>query len=77
MEIFERMFYSKTDVQLPDGMPKYQVLFNDNPITPYCFGNAVIDEDSKGNRRPVKLVRHMKIDGTVVTLMGIGMWYQN
>ena len=77
MEIFERMFYSKTDVQLPDGMPKYQVLFNDNPITPYCFGNAVIDEDSKGNRRPVKLTRHLKIDGTVVTLMGIGMWYQN
>jgi hypothetical protein len=77
MEIFERMFYSKTDVQLPDGMPKYQVLFNDNPITPYCFGNAVIDEDSKGNRRPVKLTRHLKIDGTVVTLMGIGMWYTN
>ena len=77
MEIFERMFYSKTDVPLPEGMPKYQVLFNDNPITPYCFGNAVIDEDSKGNRRPVKLLRHMKIDGTVVTLMGIGMWYQN
>lgn len=77
MEIFERMFYSRTDVQLPDGMPKYQVLFNDNPITPYCFGNAVIDEDSKGNRRPVKLTRHLKIDGTVVTLMGIGMWYQN
>ena len=48
MEIFERMFYSKTDVPLPEG-----------------------------NRRPVKLLRHMKIDGTVVTLMGIGMWYQN
>ena len=77
MEVFERMFYSKTDVSLPDGMPKYQVLFNANPITPYCFGNAVIDEDNKGNRRPVKLVRHMKIDGTVVTLMGIGMWYSN
>lgn len=77
MEIFEKMFYSKTDVQLPDGTPKYQVLFNDNPITPYCFGNAVIDEDSKGNRRPVKMVRHMKIDGTVVTLMGIGEWYGN
>ena len=77
MEIFERMFYSKTDVTLPDGMPKYQVLFNANPITPYCFGNAVIDEDSKGNRRPVKLTRHLKIDGTVVTLMGIGMWYNN
>lgn len=77
MEVFERMFHSKTDVSLPDGMPKYQVLFNANPITPYCFGNAVIDEDNKGNRRPVKLVRHMKIDGTVVTLMGIGMWYSN
>jgi phage terminase large subunit-like protein len=77
MEIFEKMFYSRTDVELPEGMPKYQVLFNANPITPYCFGNAVIDEDSKGNRRPVKTTRHLKIDGTVVTLMGIGEWYSN
>lgn len=46
------------------------VVFCDNPIIPYCFGNCYLDEDRRtGNRKPLKRKRNLKIDGVIVTLM--------
>lgn len=45
------------------------VTFNNNPITPYCFGNAVIDEDKMENRKPIKRTQNGKIDGCVTSVM--------
>ena len=50
--------------------------FSDNPIIPYCFGNAYVDEDRRtGNRKPLKRKKNLKIDGVIVTLMDI--WLMN
>jgi phage terminase large subunit-like protein len=45
--------------------------FNDNPITWYCFGNAVMDEDRLENRKPIKRSQYEKIDGVITKLMTI------
>lgn len=43
--------------------------FSDNPITPWCFSNCVIDEDRIGNRKPIKAQHTLKIDGAITCLM--------
>lgn len=43
--------------------------FDGNPITEWCFGNCVIDEDKIGNRKPIKMRQDAKIDGAVCCLM--------
>ncbi len=48
--------------------------FSPNPITAWCFGNCVIDEDRLGNRKPVKSVRSAKVDGAVTVLMDVWMF---
>lgn len=45
------------------------ITFDPNPITPYCFGNALIDEDRLCNRKPIKKTRNAKIDSTITNLM--------
>lgn len=51
------------------------VVFSDNPIIPYCFGNAYLDEDPRtGNRKPLKRKKNLKIDGVIVTLMDIWLF---
>lgn len=53
-----------------------QITFDDNPITPYCFGNAVIDEDNMRNKKPMKgNGRSGKIDGVITNLMDL--WLVN
>ncbi len=46
-----------------------KITFDPNPITPYCFGNAVLDEDRLQNRKPVKRLANLKIDSTITNLM--------
>ena len=49
--------------------------FCDNPIIPYCFGNAYLDEDKRtGNRKPLKRKKNLKIDGVIVTLMDLWLF---
>lgn len=43
--------------------------FSPNPITPYCFSNAVLDEDRNMNKKPVKKTHNAKIDSTITNLM--------
>ena len=51
------------------AMSQDGITFDPNPITAYCFGNAVIDEDRLENRKPVKSVASGKIDGAITCLM--------
>lgn len=50
-----------------------QMTFDPNPITAYCFGNAVIDEDRLENRKPIKENPNDKIDGAITNIMGFWM----
>lgn len=45
------------------------ISFAPNPITWYCFGNAVLDEDRNENKKPVKKTHNLKIDGAITNLM--------
>lgn len=46
-----------------------KISFNANPIVWYCFGNAVMDEDRLGNKKPIKRSANEKIDATITNLM--------
>ena len=46
-----------------------KMTFDPNPITPYCFSNAVLDEDRLGNKKPIKRLQNGKIDSTITNLM--------
>lgn len=48
--------------------------FTDNPITAWCYGNATIDEDRMGNRKPAKRQQANKIDCTITDLMCLGLF---
>ena len=50
-----------------------QITFDPNPITAYCFDNAVIDEDRMENRKPIKEKETDKIDGAITNVMGFWM----
>lgn len=56
-----------------------RIWFHPNPITAWCFSNAVIDEDNKGNRKPMKRYSNspMKIDGVITNLMCLKLWNDN
>lgn len=46
-----------------------KMTFDPNPITPYCFSNAVLDEDRLGNKKPIKRLQNGKIDSAITNLM--------
>ncbi|BEG98114.1 terminase TerL endonuclease subunit [Bacteroides sedimenti] len=46
-----------------------QMTFDPNPITAYCFANAVVDEDRMENRKPIKVSHNLKIDGAITNTM--------
>lgn len=48
--------------------------FNNNPIIWYCFGNAMIDEDRLGNRKPIKKNANDKIDCTITNTMNFHLF---
>lgn len=51
------------------GLRTGHIVLDENPITAWCFGNATLDEDKLGNRKPTKIARSRKIDGVVTILM--------
>lgn len=51
-----------------------KVGMQDNPITWYCFGNAVLDHDRNENKKPVKISDNRKIDGVITILMTFYMF---
>ena len=51
------------------ALHRNKITFDPNPITPYCFGNAVLDEDRNMNKKPIKRTHNSKIDSTITNLM--------
>lgn len=51
------------------GAKTGRVVIDSNPITAYCFGNAVLDHDNLENCKPVKRGEYQKIDGVITILM--------
>ena len=51
------------------ALHRNKITFDPNPITPYCFGNAVLDEDRNMNKKPIKKTHNAKIDSTITNLM--------
>ena len=49
------------------------ITFDVNPITPWCFQNAILSEDNNGNCKPMKRNTDspQKIDGCITNLMGL------
>lgn len=45
-----------------------RVIFEWNPIIPYCFENCYLDEDRMGNKKPIKRKENQKIDGAIAIL---------
>lgn len=68
-------FTSPTDI-MELAVSRKKIFFAPNPITAWCFGNAVIDEDNNGNRKPMKRYGNspMKIDGVITNLMCLKLW---
>lgn len=52
-----------------------RITFDPNPITAYCFANAIIDSDHNENRKPIKALPKDKIDGAITNVMGF--WLMN
>lgn len=46
-----------------------RIIINANPINYYCFGNAVLMEDSNENKKPTKREATGRIDGVITMLM--------
>lgn len=46
-----------------------RITFDPNPMTAWCFGNAIIDEDRLENRKPIKENHLKKIDGAITNVM--------
>jgi phage terminase large subunit-like protein len=44
-----------------------------NPVTRWCIGNTAVEQDAAGNIKPSKRRSAEKIDGTVSTVMSIGL----
>ena len=68
-------FTSPTDI-MEVAISRKKITFSPNPITAWCFQNAVVDEDNNGNRKPMKRYKDspMKIDGAITNLMCLKLW---
>jgi phage terminase large subunit-like protein len=49
-----------------------RIYLDENPIIAWNINNAVLDEDSMKNRKPIKVSHNRKIDGLVTILMSLG-----
>ena len=56
------------------ALHRNRMTFDPNPITPYCFGNAVLDEDRNMNKKPIKRTHNSKIDSTITNLMTFNLF---
>ena len=68
-------FTNPTDI-MELAISRKKITFTPNPITAWCFSNAVVDEDGNGNRKPMKKYSSapMKIDGVITNLMCLRLW---
>lgn len=56
------------------GLYTGHIVIDANPITQWCFGNAVLDTDNMGNTKPRKRSEYQKIDGVITMLMSMRLF---
>lgn len=69
--------FKQTNYHFTSGVQSFEILMrtghiklDNNPITHYCFGNAVLETDRMGNMKPYKRGANSgKIDGVITILM--------
>lgn len=69
--------FKQTNYHFTSGVQSFEILMrtghiklDNNPITHYCFGNAVLETDHMGNMKPYKRGANTgKIDGVITILM--------
>lgn len=68
--------FKQTNYHFTSGVQSFEILMrtghirlDSNPITQYCFGNAVLETDHMGNMKPYKRTQNGKIDGVITILM--------
>ena len=54
------------------ALAEKRMWLDDSPVTRWMFGNAVIDTDNLGNKKPIKAGANRKIDGVITNLMCLG-----
>lgn len=54
------------------GIYEGKMKIDSNPINQWCITNCVIDQDSMGNMKPMKITATRKIDGCICILMSLG-----
>lgn len=59
------------------GIRTGHIFLDNNPITAYCFGNAMLDHDKMENMKPTKKYLNGKIDGVITCLMCHKMFMMN
>ena len=52
------------------------ISFSNSPLWPFCFGNAVLEIDGRGNKRPVKRTQtdSCKIDPVQAIIMAMDLY---
>lgn len=53
-----------------------KVVFSNSPLWPFCFGNAYLDVDAMGNKKPLKRQPNQKIDAVIGCLMTFKMYME-
>lgn len=56
------------------GLAENKIKLDNNPITQWMINNVVIDEDSMGNKKPIKCTANRKIDGVITILEALGQF---
>ena len=71
-------FNGPTDnlVKIMFTKPIQAMSFSNSPLWPFCFGNAVLEVDGRGNKRPVKRAQtdSCKIDPVQAIIMAMDLY---
>lgn len=57
------------------GVERGTILLAESDVTKWCFQNAILDEDPRGNVKPVKSGEYNRIDGVVTSIMACGLMF--
>ena len=57
------------------GVERGTILLAKNEVTKWCFGNAILDTDPRGNVKPMKKGQYMRIDGVITAIMACGLLF--
>ena len=65
-------YFTKPCEAIPRMIEEKVLTFGPNPVTAYCFDNAVLDIDRMQNCKPMKKQEKLKIDGCITNCMAVG-----